>query len=118
MKFQNIQRFMWVNYNGEPWCVTMFHGTTIELISAYSKEIAFAQSFELEPLQGLPQFKVGDSVICTAKNSPLYQKVVTVSYVLTDSYDGHQITYDESDEKHNDWVSDWVTPYQIAPISY
>ena len=49
MKFQNIQRFMWVNYNGEPWCVTMFHGTTIELISAYNKEIAFAQSFELGP---------------------------------------------------------------------
>ena len=118
MKFQNIQRFMWVNYNGEPWCVTMFHGTTIELISAYNKEIAFDQIFELVPLQSLPHFIVGDSVICTAKNSPLYQKVVTVSYVLTDSYDGHQITYNETAEKHNEWVSDWVTPYQIAPISY
>lgn len=118
MKFQNIQRFMWVNYNGEPWCVTMFHGTTIELISAYNRNIAFAQSFELEPLQDLPQFKVGDSVICVAKNSRLYQKVVTVSYAKPDIYDGYQITYDESAEKHTDWVSDWVTPYQIAPISY
>lgn len=114
MDFNNIQRFMWVNYEGEPWCVTMFHGTTIELISAYNKEIAFAQSFELESLQGLPQFKVGDSVICIAKNSPLYQKVVTVSYVQPDIYDGYQIRYDESAEKYNDWV----TPYQIAPISY
>ena len=114
MKFQNIQRFMWVNYKGEPWCITMLHGTTIELMSAYNREIALVQSSWLEPLQKLPQFKVGESVICTAKDSPLYQKVVTVSYVLTDSYDGHQIMYDESDKKR----TDWVTPFQIAPISY
>ena len=99
MDFKNIKRHMWVKYNGEPWCVTMFHGTTIELFSAYNREIAFAQSSWLEPLQVLPQFKVGESVICIAKDSPLYQKVVMVSHVLTDSYDGHQITYEESDKK-------------------
>ena len=98
MKFQNIQRFMWVKYNGEPWCVTMLHGTTIELINAYNRDMVFVQSSWLEPLPELPQFKPGDFVICIAKDSPLYQKVVTVSHVLTDSYDGYQIMYDESDK--------------------
>ena len=109
MKFQNIQRFMWVNYNGEPWCVTMFHGTTIELISAYNKEIAFAQSFELEPLQSLPQFKVGDSV---TYHKNLIGKMVTVRNVNNkdNAYAPYQVACGSDVE--------YVTPFDIVRLNY
>ena len=114
MQLNSIKRRTWVKYKGEPWYVTMFHGSNIELFDAYNRDIAFAYELELEVLDHVQRFDVGDVVICTDKKSPLYQKIATVTDHIPESYDEYQIhTVDEKVVRES-----WVTPFQITSISY
>lgn len=92
MDFNNIQRFMWVNYEGEPWCVTMFHGTT-----------------------EVPTFKPGDQVLVVSKIiGNLYQQITTI----IDVEDPEHQTFPYGLDMGHKYMRAWATPFQIQKLDY